>query len=486
MQREDFYGFGELVSGSSGASKRFAWLVLVTGFSVWLIVGAYYVNTFDRYEVTTDERQSHGLVRGDAKKYWIVADRFSAAIQSGQSFIVASGEYRMPFLHPKLLALYGYVTNLEFFDSEGRITAGGKFEFLLLQALFYYVALWAFYTRLKEICPLRVANATLVFLALEPTILQYHASFWTESLFISFELLALALIIRPSRGVCHNLLLGFIVGLMCLQRPISTFYCFVVGAALLLRFGKSGIVASLAVVVPVLMFTGLIGFQNYSRMGVFYVTPTQSLDGPLNYVANYVVADVEGGDPKQARMALLSRADQVARERGLDLDLSDEVVRYRAYQIKRDLAMDIFLEYPLTTATRIGYHMAKSLAIDPLSVFWYTAFEYKPANKETIARTQELHSRIFRPVRYVYSLIILGLTLTGIYVCRPWENLTFHVLPLLSIVYFWILGGWVGDIRYMVPAIVFYSIYIGVAICWCQDRVDAYREVTGSQAGRDL
>jgi hypothetical protein len=459
-------------------------LVLVTGFCVWLVVGAYYVYTFDKYEVTTDERQSHGLVRGDAKKYWVVADRFSAAIQSGQSFAVASGEYRMPFLYPKLLAFYGYVTNLEFFDSEGRIAAGGKFEFLLFQALLYYAALWAFYICLKEVCPPRVANATLAFLALEPTIMQYHASFWTESLFISFELLALALIIRPSRGVCHNLLLGLFVGLMCLQRPISTLYCLVVAAALLLRFGKSGIVASLAVVVPVLIFTGLIGLQNYSRMGVFYATPTQGLDGPLNYLANYVVADAEGGDPKQARVALLSHADQVAREWGLDLDSSDEVVGYRANKIKRDLAMEIFLKYPLTTATRVGYHMVKSLAIDPLSVFWYTAFEYKPVNKETIARTQELHSWIFRPVRYVYSLIILGLTLTGIYVCKPWENLTFHVLPLLSILYFWTLGGWVGDIRYMIPALVFYSIYIGVAICWYQDRVVAYRAVTGSQAGK--
>ena len=130
-------------------STRFMWTILSMGFCVWLVVGALYVNAFDRYEVSTDARESHGLVRGDANKYWLVANRFVQAIRQGESFSSATGEYRLPYLYPMLLALYGQITNLEFLDSEGRIPSGGKFGFLLLQALFYYFSLWFFYSRLK-------------------------------------------------------------------------------------------------------------------------------------------------------------------------------------------------------------------------------------------------------------------------------------------------------------------------------------------------
>ena len=452
-------------------STRFMWTILSMGFCVWLVVGALYVNAFDRYEVSTDARESHGLVRGDANKYWLVANRFVQAIRQGESFSSATGEYRLPYLYPMLLALYGQITNLEFLDSEGRIPSGGKFGFLLLQALFYYFSLWFFYSRLKEMVPPVVANVLLIFLTLEPTILQYHTSFWTESVFLSLELLAFAFVVRPSSRFFSNLPLGFVLGLMCLQRPISTLYCLVVAIALIVQLGRAGLGASAAVFIPVLTILGLIGFNNYSRMGVFYVTPTQGLDGPLNYLANYVVADAEGGDPKTARGQLLEQADQIARERGLDPDSSSERVGYLAKHIKKDLAIGTFIKYPADNAQihRISYDEIRGNRSSICVLAHRVRIQGKQSRNSgphhCVPRL-DLPARsvcIFRSFPWTHVVRCLRLQALGV------SRISRIPVPLdpLSMG----SGGWVGDIRYMVPALIFYAIYVAVALCWIRDRV---------------
>ena len=435
--------------------------VLFISFLIWFLTCILYLHYFDRYEVTTDDVENHAMIKSDPGKYWAETSNVVRQIQTGVNPMVTGNPDVAHILYKKCLAIYGLIGHMKFFEKDGRVTVGGKFWFLLFQALLYYISLYFFYYSISKVMSSRIALISTGFLAIEPTILQFHTSFWTESLFISLEVFAIALFINPSRKIILKFTsVGILIGLMYLQRPVAILYVVVLLIVLIIRFYKNSVMPSIALSLGYLIIIGLVGSYSYYRSDAFYIMPKQASDVSFHYLANHVVAAIDKISPQEARIRLVSRSKEVANRRNVHLSY-----------IQRDMALDIFKNYPFITIKRIFISMLRSLGVDPLMIYKFYLLEYKPTSASVLAEQSGQKMNLFRPIIYFYTVLLLGITAFGFVLSwkrlKAWINLLF----LLSILYFWILGGWFGNPRFMVPVLVFYSVYFAVATDWFFERV---------------
>ena len=64
----------------------------------------------------------------------------------------------------------------------------------------------------------------IIFLALEPTLFQYHGTFWSESIFFSLQIILFALILSSSLTLEDSVLKFGSISLLSLQRQTADFY----------------------------------------------------------------------------------------------------------------------------------------------------------------------------------------------------------------------------------------------------------------------
>ena len=103
------------------------------------------------------------------------------------------------------------LTNQDLYDDyDNRIVkTGGKKLYLFFQILFYYLSLLYLY---KKLIPFysdkNLAFYIISYLALDPNIIQWHGTFWTESVFLSLQILLIGLIIKKHKSNLFCLCLG--------------------------------------------------------------------------------------------------------------------------------------------------------------------------------------------------------------------------------------------------------------------------------------
>ena len=61
-------------------------------------------------------------------------------------------------------------------------------------------------------------------LSLDPTIFQYHGTFWTESIFFSIQLIIMGLILNDKVNLNNFFILGIFLSLLSLQKQVAYFY----------------------------------------------------------------------------------------------------------------------------------------------------------------------------------------------------------------------------------------------------------------------
>jgi hypothetical protein len=113
----------------------------------------------------------------------------------------------------------------------------------------------------------------VAFLSLEPTIMQYHSSLWSESLFFSIQILLIVLILKKNQTTFNFFLIGFFLALLSLQKEYSIFYILPIIIFLLIFLEKKSIKSFLSLIVGFIMVQSILGFNNYYRSGDFYIMP---------------------------------------------------------------------------------------------------------------------------------------------------------------------------------------------------------------------
>ena len=105
-------------------------------------------------------------------------------------------------------------------------------------------------------------------MAVEPTIIQWHSSFWTESIFFSLQLITLALIINKTNNRFFNFFIGIFIGLMYLQKTVAMFFIFPVIFYFIVSKKRGNLISILNLIFGFLIILFILGYHNFKKTGM--------------------------------------------------------------------------------------------------------------------------------------------------------------------------------------------------------------------------
>ncbi|MBI4615051.1 MAG: glycosyltransferase family 39 protein [Planctomycetes bacterium] len=464
---------------------RAALLVFVVAFGARAASIAFYVSRYDRDERVPQctcgkHLPNHAMVKGDELKYYHTAVGILRDVREGRSPWTTGGAHDGPWVFPRVLALYGFATGRIRLDERGVPPSGEIEGFLYLHAFFFALALIPFLAALRRAVGPAVALGAALFLALEPTLVQYSARLLSETLFFAFLALTVAFWLHairldPGRGRLRFVLtwvaFGVLLGLDFLNRPISIWLGLPLALARFVPWPRGRVRAAFLSVA--LFFAayaavlGTVGLQNYARSGVFYVMPLQGRPSPLRYGVTQVLADMKGTDPMDERRALMEDVTREAVEAGaIDGDENWTDREHIAFgRICQARAMEFFREHPGPTARVFSRNIVSALGVNPFDVPEHFRLTYKPEDRD-LAERQVRDTKRTRPIKIAYSVLILGPVALGWFLAlRAGKNPAgIHFLLVLLILYFPGVAGWFGNRRLLLPSLIPYSVFWAWAV----------------------
>ena len=201
-------------------------IIILVSFIFSIIISNYNLNKYDNFFVVDGEQSYHKMIKFDAYRYMSHGAEIKKDIEDGKSFFESGREHFTKYLPPRIAAAYYYILDINLFDNfqNKKINLGIHFPYLIMQCLIYYISLLYLYSIISKKFENKVSLGIIFFLALEPTIFQYHGTFWTESIFFSIQLIIIGLILNNKLNSFNFFTLGIFLSLLSLQKQVAYFY----------------------------------------------------------------------------------------------------------------------------------------------------------------------------------------------------------------------------------------------------------------------
>ena len=201
-------------------------IIILISFIISLLISNYNLNTYDDFFIVDGELSHHKMIKYDAYRYMSHGAEIKKDIENGKSFFESGREHFTKYLPPRIAAAYYYVLDINLFDNfqNKKINLGIHFPYLIIQCFIYYISLFFLYSIISKKLEKKVCMVIIFFLALEPTIFQYHGTFWTESIFFSIQLIIMGLILNDKVNLNNFFILGIFLSLLSLQKQVAYFY----------------------------------------------------------------------------------------------------------------------------------------------------------------------------------------------------------------------------------------------------------------------
>ena len=422
---------------------------------------------YDKYNLNQDGEEFHHILKGDISHYWEEAHLFKKYIEEGKSFIHSGGERERSYLYPKIIAIYYLIIDKNIINKNGKFEINNyKFGIPIIQTVIFYFALVLFYIKLSKIFSYQVLFFAIFFLALEPSLMQFHSSYWTESLYLSMLLLLFSFLLNPPKKNYGYFFLGILLGVIYLQRSISLFLLLPAIIYLIIVLKYQAIKPCLSIILGYSLIILLLGFQNYKRSGVFYITSSAYLDAPWHYLAHKLNSNKLGITEEQALKKKYEDMNKWINENEININIysgNRKLHQYKKNYFLKSLKNNYFYF--------AKYHIYKSMQtmIFPLN---NNESYYKKKPDEKVLQNQEQNSKIKYKITYslfIYVISLIGLINMMLYGKKYERSLI--ILIFLLCVYHLGMTGWAGNNRYGVPNQIFYSIIFGFGAEWIYKKI---------------
>jgi hypothetical protein len=159
--------------------KNRVYIIILSAFLLSLITSFMFVKNFDRYEISTDEKENHAMIKGDIPDMWIDAQVIKNDLYSGKGYFESGKEIFRSYLPPRTFALFSYIFDYELFENwENKIFSldNKKVYFLFLQSIIYFFSLVVLFKEIKKHYEIKTCTFIVCFLAFEPTIFLFHST----------------------------------------------------------------------------------------------------------------------------------------------------------------------------------------------------------------------------------------------------------------------------------------------------------------------
>jgi hypothetical protein len=205
-------------------------LIVFISFSFSCLLSINNIYKYDKNIKNIDNNTYyHQMIKFDTLRFMSGGDKIKDQLKNGISFFATGDENFTKYLPSRIAAAYYYFFNLDLFsDSEKKIIKTGiHLPYLVIQSFFYYLSLLILYYSIKNKFNFRICLLIIIFLSLEPTIFQYHSTFWSESYFFSLQIILLSLIINKEKTL-SLFLVGLITSFLALQKELAYFYIIII------------------------------------------------------------------------------------------------------------------------------------------------------------------------------------------------------------------------------------------------------------------
>lgn len=442
------------------------------------ILSVYYISSYDDYNL---DGITHIMLKEETFAHWFNAAKIIEQIKSGVSFYEAGEEVFTKPLPQRLVALYAYITNFQIIENWDtlKINQGGKLAFLITQSILYYIAIYLFYRQISKYFSSNIVFFIIAFLCLEPTIFQYHSSFWTESFYFSIQLFILTLMLDGKEKKINFIIIGLLLGILFIQRSTGIFYFFIIIIYYFFTLRKDKYLKILLLILFYLVICIGLGLHNYKRVGLFYVMPTEGKYGLYKYLSKDVLIQAQNSSMEEVNKAEVEKSFLWIKENQIHIDylewkkidspyeigleIKNEKDRLKFYSYLSKRAYEILLENPLITLKKVINGYLHFSVLNPFFIYYdYEYFKHYSSDYigDFVYSTE--HKKLI-PIRIIYSLIIYIFVFFGLISCFK-KNPKLCFLLLGSIFYYYLICGWYGKTRLFVPILIYCSVFFGNGI----------------------
>ena len=262
-------------------------LFILIGLLISIFVSIQITLNFDEHYVRSDGSVAHKIIKSGIKEYWLSADKFKKDLDKDKNFFEAGGPLSMDYLYPKLIGIYYKIINKEIIGLDNKfLTNNYKFGIPIIQSIIYFLCLFFFYQKITNKFSKHIVNATIFFLAFEPTLISYNSFYSTESLYLSIMLVLFILFIDEPKKNFQYFLIGLILGLSYMQRNVSILLFLPIILYLFIFNKNKAIFQSFLVLAGYSLILLFIGLNEYKKTNLFYFTPPSQGDAHWHYVAH--------------------------------------------------------------------------------------------------------------------------------------------------------------------------------------------------------
>lgn len=453
--------------------RKKEFLIIIIGVILSFIIATYNINKFDKNIINSNGQPDNLLLKSDLSHSWEMADQFRSNLEQGESFFKSFPIYDRTLLQPILIGYYYYILGESIYEknqTKKKIIKTGNFKIgiLYIQILIFYFSVFFLTRKLSKKIDNKYIFILTLFLCVEPTMIQWHSSFWTESLFLSMTIFLLGIIIDLPKKILFHYPIGILLGLMYMQKAIGIFLIVPIIFYYVLIYKKKilPIIILLFGYISLILFVGI---NHYKKTNVFFITsPMHAYYSYYHYFAHRIHADRMGIDIIDAKKKLTEKENEwkksenvVIKDRILD---SDKEQLAKNINYRNRVFLNEVIKNPIYT---LEFFTKKIIIMSILHPSWvYESFVLDKSSKLAKENPKKYFHQNFKK-NLVYSSIIYFFVIVGVIVFLKkiyiQKKIDFFdkllILNILFILYYIAVAGPWGNPRYFTPCLINLSIF---------------------------
>ena len=412
--------------------------IILIGLIFSFLFSIYSINKFDIYEIRTDNKTYHSMIKGVNANHWLKAKNIRDQLSEGKNYMETGDIYDRNYLPSKIFLLYSYITGDNLTESQNKnkiVTDKKKIIFLFFQSILYFSILFFFSLRLLSLLKPMQVFFVISFLSFEPTLLQWHSSFWSESIFMSLQLLFFTIFLKKNLRYRDLITGGLILGLMFLQRSATIYYVFIILIFLYISLSNQKLKKISFFLLSYLIVLLFVGIHNLKRAGIFYIAPTDQKLAIKIYMMPSVMSLKENISTSVAEEKINKEIESLTYEKKFKLENEGELLEY--YKMIQSYSYKYIFQNPIETTKFIFKKSLHTAVLDPVHVTYFHKFNYKGKNRYLNSPEHQF----WIPIRIVYSLIIYFIVLIG-FIALFKKDKKIFLLTSISVFYFFFILSW--------------------------------------------
>ena len=446
-------------------------IVLFLSFLFSISLSFHYLSKYDKLiKVENTEGLIHPMLKSSPGNHWFEADEIINDIKNKKNFFEYGNDYD-EFLPQRIVALYYYISGQTIHDENGNFkTDNGKFLYLTLRTLLFYLTLIYFAHKITKILPTKNCFFIILFLAIEPTIFQFHSSFFNESLFFPLQILLLAYFMSPPTNLFSNFFTGIILGLM-FSVSVESFYLIIpIILFQVLTFKKKSFKIIFSCIFGFMFVLSIITFHNYKRTNNIFFMNDGAKTALYLYIAPNILSISKEISNDKAQSIMNTQKFEWLKKNKINISLfkdktfmhigliDNEADRLKYYNYLQYTAFNIIIKNPLSTVKFMFKKNLHTLVLNPFFIKNYHKFD--TVNGKLAYYKSETHTNEI-PYRIAYTIVLYIIMLIGIFCSLKNINNILSFSLLILAIYPVFVVGWMGANRYFVPSLIYLSIFFG-------------------------